>query len=116
MKTVLVVGTKGDQPRRLRDRLRGLAELICIPAEELSRKKIPKADLVVLWCKFMSHKSRDLIYGEVERDKIMLHFGGVTELAETIAQLVRTDVAATIRQRSQPGRCAKTQDHLALAV
>jgi hypothetical protein len=68
MKTVLVVGTKGDQPRRLRDRLRGVAEITCIPSEELSRKKIPKADLVVLWSKFMSHKSRDLIYDEGSQD------------------------------------------------
>src|SRR4051812_47618830 len=87
MKTVLVVRTKGEQPRRLRDRLRGVADVTCIPAEELSRKKIPKSDFVVLWSKFISHKARDLVYDEVERDKIMLHFGDVSELAETIEQL-----------------------------
>jgi hypothetical protein len=48
--------------------------------------------------------------------RIMLHFGGVTELAETIEQRVRSDVAATVHLRSQQGRYASQPAHLALAA
>src|SRR5436305_9177357 len=114
MKNVLVVGTKGDQPRRLNDRLRGVANVTCIAAEDLSRRKIPNSDYVVLWSKFISHKHRDLIYDEVERDKIMLHFGGVTQLAETIERLVQSDGAATVHLLSRATRPATAYETLAV--
>lgn len=87
-KKVVVVGTKGDQPRHLRERLGTRVELICIEVEKLHPNSIPKnADHVIIWSKFASHDHRQIVFSTMEPRKISEHFAGLTELGEFIEGL-----------------------------
>ena len=87
-KKIVIVGTKGDQPRHLNERLGTIVELICIDVEKLHRESVPKnVDHVIVWSKFVSHHHREIVFSAVEPRKISEHFAGLTELGEFIEQL-----------------------------
>lgn len=87
-KRIVVVGTKGDQPRHLAERVGTLVELTCIEVDKLHRGSLPRnADHVVVWSKFISHDRRQIIFNEVEPRKVSEHFAGLTELGDFIEGL-----------------------------
>lgn len=88
-KKVVVVGTKGDQPRHLAERLGPNVDLLCIEVDKLHPNSIPKnADHVVIWSRFASHDHRQIVFSAMEPRRISEHTrGGLTELAEFIESL-----------------------------
>ena len=63
MNRVTVIGTKGDQPRHLRDRLGYAVDLVCMEADKLHRSSVPRnSDYVILWSKFLPHRHRKWSY------------------------------------------------------
>lgn len=112
MKKILVVGTKGDQPRRLSDRLRGVAEISCVTAERCDRK-LPRSDHIFVWCKFVSHTVRQTLLDNHPSNQVSEHFGGVGELADKIAEFVREDAPPKMLElpHHHPARMKWVADH-----
>ena len=94
-KKIVIIGTKGDQPRHLSEKVGTLVELTCIGVEKLHRESVPRnADHVILWSKFVSHDHRQMVFSAVEPRKISEHFDGLTELVEFIEGLCGLGVVA----------------------
>lgn len=94
MNKVTVIGTKGDQPRHLRDRLGYAVDLVCMEADKLHRNSVPRnSDYVILWSKFLPHRHRETILSVLGPHRMLEFFGGLDELAERIRNLAfRTTV------------------------
>ncbi len=87
-KRVVVVGTKGDQPRHLHERVGSIVDLTCIEAEKLHANAMPRnADYYVLWSRFISHSHRQTVFAAIEPRKISEHFAGLSELGDFIEGL-----------------------------
>ncbi len=89
MRKITIIGTKGDQPRHLRNKLGCAANLVFIETDKLHRTSVPRSsDYVVLWSKFLPHKHRETIFSVIEPRRVLEFFGGLDELAERIRTLL----------------------------
>ena len=87
-KRVVIVGTKGDQPRHLYEKVGSLVDLTCIDVEKLHPDAVPRsADHIIIWSKFVSHQHRQMVLSVVEPRRVSEHFDGLTELVEFIEDL-----------------------------
>lgn len=94
-KRVVIVGTKGDQPRRLQEKIGATVDLTCIEVEKLHKDAVPRnADHVILWSKFVSHHHRRIVFDAVEPGRVSEHFAGLTELTEFIEDFCGLTVVA----------------------
>ena len=88
VKKITVIGTKGDQPAHLHNRLGGSVDLICIEADKLHRSSMSRnSDYVILWSKFLPHRHREMVLSALGPQRMLEFFGGLNELAERIRTL-----------------------------
>ena len=88
IKKITVIGTKGDQPAHLHNRLGGSVDLICIEADKLHRSSMSRnSDYVILWSKFLPHRHREMVLSVLGPHRMLEVFGGLDELAERIRNL-----------------------------
>ncbi len=84
-KKVVVVGMGGSEGRHVRDKVGHLCDLTFIESTKIHKDIIPNsADLIILWAKFISHKSDGQVKLAVRGRKVYNHYLGTTELIKVI--------------------------------
>ncbi len=87
-KKIVVVGMGGSEGRHVRDKVGHLCDLTFIESTKVRKDIIPKAaDLVIVWAKFISHKSNGQVNAAVSGSKVYEHYLGTTELIKKIEQV-----------------------------
>lgn len=82
-KRIVVIGTKGDQPRNLIAKVDSSIEVICYGVEEF--RSIPKnTQHVFVWAKFVSHHHIAELKTKIAWKKVTEFFGGIAQLASAI--------------------------------
>lgn len=87
---VVVIGAKGDQCRQISTAVGNHAIIRYVYQQRGCNVTIPTgADLYVVWAKFCSHKTTEQLKSQVSKDKIINHYGGVSQMADLILKRAR---------------------------
>jgi len=98
-KRIMVIGTRGDEGRHIRDRVQHLCEVSFMEGKDLRAETVPKnADLVILWSKFISRQNRLMVLELLPCGKVFEHYFGAKELVRKIESFCGNELA-TIKAR-----------------
>jgi hypothetical protein len=84
-KKIVVIGTRGDEGRHIRDKVQHLCDVTFMEGKDLRAETVPRtADLVILWSKFISKHNRLMVLELLHSSKVFEHYFGAKELARKI--------------------------------
>jgi hypothetical protein len=93
--TIVVVGCLPAQARKVAQECRGLARLRFVEVTA-KRFKLPPADELVLWIRFLGHNYTEEAFNRWPRSRVHLHKGGLKQLVNVVRTVAIASISKTI--------------------